>query len=40
METKKQIENLLMLNSITPKACKNDREMGRAKFLKYVVIGF
>ena len=40
METKKQTENLLILNAIVPKACKNDQEMGRAKFLKSVIIIF
>ena len=40
METKKQTENLLILNAMIPKACKNDQEMGRAKFLKSVITDF
>ena len=38
--TKKQTENILMLNAIIPKACKKDQGMGRTKFLKSFIIGF
>ena len=34
IQTKKQVENILVLNAIIPKACKNDQEKGRAKLLK------
>ena len=32
MKTKKQTENLLILNAINPKACRKSQEMGRANF--------